>query len=197
MKRLIFTFTILTASLLLAGGCGRKHPAPPLERSELVLRFFRNIQQNRPQVAVQQGRKLEIHLYDKNLITSLIALQQSNSYLSEAQQALNRLDHADAEKAIRAGLKKYPDNRTLRQAEQKLKQLRPLSRLFADMENAKSAPAMAAALTAATASLGSNITPEAENYFARYRAKIAQQQTREQKQLQVPLNLPDDVFEDQ
>ena len=65
------------------------------------------------------------------------------------------------------------------------------------MENAKSAPAMAAALTAATASLGSNITPEAENYFARYRAKIAQQQTREQKQLQVPLNLPDDVFEDQ
>ena len=87
MKRLIFTFAILTASLLLAGGCGRKHPAPPLERSELVLRFFRNIQQNRPQVAVQQGRKLEIHLYDKNLITSLIALQQSNSYLSEAQQA--------------------------------------------------------------------------------------------------------------
>lgn len=196
MNKYICIFTILAAVLLFAGGCSQEHPAPPLERSELVLRFFRSIQQNRPQVAVQQGRKLEVHLYDKSLITSLIALQQSNTYLSNAQKALNRLNHAAAAKAIREGLRKYPDNRTLREADQKIKQLRNVSALFAEMEKAKSAPAMSAAITAAAAGLGSNITPQVEKYFTRYRARIAQQQALEQKQLQVPLTIPEDVFED-
>ena len=187
---------MLAASLFIAGGCKQDHPAPPLERSELVLRFFRSIQQNRPQTAVQQGRKLEIHLYDKTIITSLIALQQSASYLTEAQNALNKLDHAAAAKTIRTGLKQYPGNRALQEADLKLKQLKPLRQLFADMENAKSAPAMSAALTAASASLGSNMTPETEKYFVRYRAKIARQLVKENKQLQEPLNIPDNVFED-
>jgi hypothetical protein len=196
MKKQIFIFTILAASLFLAGGCKKDHPVPPLERSELVLRFFRSIQQNRPQTAVQQGRKLEIHLYDKTVITSLIALQQSDSYLTEAQKALDKLDHAAAVKTIKRGLKQYPGNRALQEADLKLKQLKPLPQLFADMENAKSAPAMSAAVTAASASLGSYMTPETEKYFVRYRAKIARQLVKENKQLQEPLNIPDNVFED-
>ena len=53
-----------------------------------------------------------------------------------------------------------------------------------------------AALAAASASLGSNMTPETEKYFVRYRAKIARQLVKENKQLQEPLNIPDNVFED-
>ena len=196
MKKQLYILTVSTAILLCAGGCKEAHPAPPLERSELVLRFFQSIQQNRPEDAVLQGKKLEVHLYDKSLITSLTARQQSNSYLALAQQALNRLDHAAAEKAIRAGRRQYPNNRTLKQAEAKLQQLKPSPRLLAEMEKASSAPAMAAALTAATASVGSNTTPELEKYFVRYRARIALQQAKERKQFQEPLNIPDDVFED-
>jgi hypothetical protein len=98
MKKNCHILFLLAASLLITAGCAKPHPEPPRERSELVLRFFRSIQQKNPQTAVRQGKKLEPQMHDKMLIRSLITIQQSNTYLYNAQQALIQKNLPAAEK---------------------------------------------------------------------------------------------------
>ncbi len=158
------------AVLVFAAGCGRDYPPPPSERNQLVLRFFDAMKNNDPAAASSQGAKLREMKYD---VERLIVVQQSNSYVQQVQQKLAAGDVNGALEAVDAGIRVYPENRTLLRIRGTLRRLRNAPMLFEAMQSAKDSAAMAAALTAATTGLAGQTTPGIDAYFKAYRARIA------------------------
>jgi len=172
MQKSCFIFGFLSIALVFSG-CGRKHEPPPLERSELVVRFFRSILEKNPSVAVQQGKKLQQMMPQLDFMPQLIAIQESNDVLRSAQHKLDRGDIDHALKDIQFGISTYPDNRSLPVMRNRLRQLRNAPKLLQSMRNAKSSSSMRAALTAAEVGLAGNSTPELKQYFLLYNRQIA------------------------
>jgi len=167
--------------MVLAAGCGR-HPAPPLERTDLVLRFFRSIRKGDFASAVRQGDKIhQIDNYNSSVKT-LIAIQEGNAYIRRAQEALNRGDLTAARKALEEGCRHYPGNRTLMTLNGKVRQLRNAEKLLRNMKKAKSSSAMSAALTAASIGLSANLTPKLKAYFRFYEESIARVEAKEREE---------------
>jgi len=169
------------AGALFASGCDR-HPAPPLERTDLVLRFFRSIRNGDFQSAARQGDK--IHQLDNynTAVKRLVAIQEGNSYIRRAQEALNRGDIAAARAALEEGCRHFPGNRNLMMLAAKVRQLRNAEKLLANMKKAKSSSAMSAALTAATIGLSANLTPKLKTYFSFYESEIARVEAKEREE---------------
>ena len=99
-------------------------------------------------------------------------VKQANEYVVKAQSALNAGDLKGALAALKAGMKAYPDNRTLPQNYRRVLQLRNVLALLDAMDRADNAASMSAALTAARIGLAANTTPELEKHFADYEKKI-------------------------
>ena len=170
-------------ALLAAAGCGR-HPAPPLERTDLVLRFFRSIRQGDFASAVRQGDKI-LRLDNYNTaVAKLVAIQEGNSYIRRAQEALNRGDIEAARLALADGSRHYPGNRNLMMLGAKVRQLRNAEKLLRNMKKAKSSSAMSAALSAASIGLSANLTPKLKAYFTFYEAEIARAEAKEREERQ-------------
>lgn len=168
-------------AMLFAAGCG-EHPAPPLERTDLVLRFFRSIRNGDFHSAARQGDK--IHQLDNynSSVMKLIAIQEGNSYIRRAQEALNRGDVTAARLALEEGARQFPGNRNLVMLGGKVRQLRNAEKLLRNMEKAKSSSAMSAALTAASVGLSANLTPKLQEYFRFYEKKIARAEAKEREE---------------
>lgn len=162
-------------------GCS-EHREPPLERMELVSRFFRSVRTGDFESAARQGRKLYEMDRNNSFLLHLVTIHESNVFLRRAQKALNGGDVEGALKILAEGRRRYPENRTLGIYETKVIQLRNARKLIAAMEKAKSSAAMSASLTAATTGLGVNTSPELAAYFKEYEKRIAVVAERERRE---------------
>ncbi len=169
-----YTHLILLALLAVLAGCGKAHPAPPSERNSLILRFFSSMAANDAVAASQQGEKLRVMDAGNDYIARLVTIQQSNTFLQRAQEAVNAGDVNRALAALDEGVKAYPLNRDLSSQRARVRQLRNLPMLLREMELAKTSGAMSSALTAATTAMVGNSTPKLAAYFDAYRRKIGE-----------------------
>ncbi len=189
---------LLLLSILVAAlaGCGRNHPAPPMERSELVLRFFRSMETGNAAAASEQGKKLQVMDSGNAYLEKLIAIQQSNTYLMRAQKALNSGNAKAALKILDEGLRKFPMNNTLKLARRDVKRLRNVPVLIAHLRRARSgsSAAMFAALNAANTGLPAELTPSIQAYLAKYKEEAMAKAAAEKKltaEPSVPAALPE------
>lgn len=171
MRRVFFA-ALAVSAIALIGGCKKKHPAPPTASTELLVRFFDSMRKGDHGSAVQQGVKLYALDNSQEITIQLVMLEQANEYVVKAQSALNAGDLKGALAALKAGMKAYPDNRTLPQNYRRVLQLRNVLALLDAMDRADNAASMSAALTAARIGLAANTTPELEKHFADYEKKI-------------------------
>ena len=194
MKRFRKTeFAVLAAGALFAVcGCGRKHPAPPTERGELVLRFFRSMEQGDAAAASEQGGKLRAMDSGNDYLEKLISIQQSNAYLKRAQEALNGGDADGALKALDEGIRVYPMNAALKQARRDVRALRNVPVLIAGLRQARSENSgeMMAALNAAETGLPAKLPERYRQYLARYRAE-AEEKAADEKRPPAEPTLPE------
>ncbi len=162
-------------------GCS-DHEEPPVERLDLVSRFFRSVEKGEYEAAAQQGRK--IYELDRNndFMLHLITVHECNIYLLNAQKLLNAGNVNGALRILEDGSRRYPDNRTLGMYHTKLLQLRNAKRLMTAMKNAKGEAAMSASLTAAETGLGTNMSPQLAAYFRSYEEKIKRQAIETEKE---------------
>jgi len=184
MKKIFHTFCgLLLPALLLTGvaGCSKERTKPPMERNDLVIRFFENIGSGNNEAAAVEARKLRAMDVSNDYVDLLISIQESNAFISQAQKCLNSGDVDGAIAALTEGTKKYHTNSALRQMLGRARQLRNAPRLFAAMEKADTSSAMEAALTAAMTGLSDNNSPKLEQYFRSYEARIAQAKVAEAK----------------
>lgn len=172
MKNIFRNLPLLLAVAALAAGCEKEHPAPPTASTELLVRFFGSMRKGDHKSAVQQGIKLYALDNSQENIIQLVMLEQANEYVVQAQRALNTGNLKAALDVLKAGMKAYPDNRTLPQAYRRVLQLRNVRALLDAMDSADNTSAMSAALTAARIGLAANTTPELEKHFAAYEKKI-------------------------
>ncbi len=177
------TAAALTAVMVFSAGCGRNHPAPPMERSELVLRFFKSMESGDAVAASEQGMKLRAMDSGNEYLLQLIAIQQSNSYLKRAQESLNNGDADGALQILEEGIRAYPMNGTLKQARREVRGLRNVPALLAHLRQARGggAAAMQAALNAAETGLPTRLTPAIEEYLRKYREEAAAKAAAEQQ----------------
>ena len=174
MNRCFYTVALAAIFVMLFSGCSRRsRNDSPRERNELVMRFFSSLKSDQPEAAVRQGEKLLMMDPTNTFLPTLIQIQQSNSFMARAQNEVNRGDINAALAIIAEGLRHYPDNSTLHDAQRRLRQLRNAPRLISAMRRARSASAMNAALTAATIGLSGCTTPKLEAYFQEYEKRIA------------------------
>jgi len=159
------------AASVALSGCS-EHKAPPLERLELVSRFFDNVRKREFETAAAQGRK--IYAMDRNneFLLHLITIHESNVFLRKAQVELNSGNVDNALRILTEGSRKYPENRTLRMYRTRVSQLRNAKNLIAAMESARGEAAMSASLTAAETGLGTNMSPKLSEYFKNYELRI-------------------------
>ena len=188
MKIPLFRIAVV-AVLLAAAGCS-KHRQPPLERLELVSRFFRSVRSGDFEAAARQGRKLYAMDNNNGFLLHLVTIHESNVFLRNAQRALNGGNVEQALKILDDGCRRYPANRTLSMYRTRVSQLRNAKKLMRDMELAQSAAAMSASLTAAYTGLGTNMSPELAAYFKRYEERIAQVAERERREEKKAETLP-------
>lgn len=187
MKKHIRTLAAVSAvvSAVLAGCSEQK--APPLERLDLVSRFFESIRNERFADAAQQGRKLYEMDPNNEFLLHLITIHESNAFLRQAQITLNSGKVDETLRILDEGIARYPENRTLRMYRTKVSQLRNAKSLIAAMKRAKGEAAMSAALTAAETGLGTNMSPKLEAYFKSYETRIklaAQESEKETRRLE-------------
>ena len=177
------TAAALTALMVFSAGCGREHPAPPVERSELILRFFKSMESGDAVSATEQGMKLHAMDSGNDYVLKLVAIQQSNSYLKQAQEALNNGDADGALKVLDEGIRAYPMNGTLKLARREVRGLRNVPALLAHLRQARggSAAAMQAALNAAETGLPAQLTPAIQEYLRVYREEAAAKAAAERK----------------
>ena len=159
------------AAVAALAGCS-EHEAPPLERLELVSRFFDNVRKHDFETAAAQGRKLYAMDRKNDFLLHLITIHESNAYLRNAQKELNSGNVDNALRILEEGSRKYPENRTLRTYCTRVSQLRNAKALIAAMENARGEAAMSASLTAAETGLGANVSPKLSKYFKDYEKRI-------------------------
>jgi len=175
---LLLLLTLLTAGV---SGCSRKRVKPPMERNDLVIRFFQNISNGNNEAAAVEARKLRAMDTSNDYVDLLISIQESNAYINRAQKCLNSGNVDGAIAALTEGSKKYPNNSALRQMLGRAKQLRNAPKLFDAMRKADTASAMEAALTAAMTGLSDNTSPKLAAYFRAYEQKIAAAKVAEAK----------------
>ena len=161
------------AALLLLPGCGRQAPSPPTERLELVARFFASVKSRDFNAAMRQGVKLRSLDSSNENIARLVEIQQCNAYVGTAQKMVNAGDIRGAISVLEKGVKRYPDNITLREILPRVRQLRNAKNLINGMRQASNAISMRSALTAAKIGLAANETPALRSYFAAYERQIA------------------------
>ena len=152
-------------------GCS-KHKEPPLERLELVSRFFDSVRKRDFATAARQGQKLYAMDRNNEFLLHLITIHESNFFLRQAQKELNSGNVDGALRILAEGSRNYPDNRTLRMYRTRIIQLRNAKSLIGAMKSARGEAAMSAALTAAETGLGTNMSPKLAAYFKSYEAKI-------------------------
>ncbi len=171
----IFASGLLPAMLLFAAGCSKAESTDaPLERNELVIRFFDSIRNGNSEAAAIQGKKIYELDSDNDYVINLVTIQESNRFIRQAQKRLNSGDILGAIEELSAGRKLYPANTALRRMHARLRQLRNAPRLFEAMRRAGSPASMTAALTAAMTGLSDNLSPELTAYFREYEQRIAQ-----------------------
>lgn len=165
-------FAIVAVLLLLCSGCGRDVPPPPVERNDLVVRFFRSLRNSDGTAAAVQGEKL--YSFDKRnyFIMDLVSIQQANSSLLTAQRYLNAGKLESAIKIIRDDLNRFPNNRELRKQYDRLRKLRHAEKLFSAMRSAPNPAAMNSALIAARTGLSGIDSAKLERFFASYQKEI-------------------------
>ena len=98
----------IAAVLCLAGGvtgCGKAHPAPPVERNSLILRFFNSMTTADAAAASEQGEKLRQMDNANDYIIKLVTIQQSNAYLQRAQGEINAGNIDKAREILNEGVK--------------------------------------------------------------------------------------------
>ena len=134
-------------------GCS-KHKEPPLERLELVSRFFDSVRKRDFETAARQGQKLYAMDRNNEFLLHLITIHESNFFLRQAQKELNSGNVDGALRVLAEGSRNYPDNRTLRMYRTRIIQLRNAKSLIGAMKSARGEAAMSAALTAAETGLG-------------------------------------------
>ena len=172
MKNIFCRFLLLATLAAVISGCKKPHPAPPTASTELLVRFFGSMRKGDHKSAVQQGIKLYAIDNTQETIIQLVMLEQANQFVVQAQSSLNTGDLKGALAALKAGMKAYPENRTLPHYYRRVLQLRNVNALLDAMDSADKASSMSAALTAARIGLAANTTPELEKHFAAYEKKI-------------------------
>lgn len=182
-KNISGTAAVLTALMVFPAGCGRNHPAPPMERSELILRFFKSMESGDAVSATEQGMKLHAMDSGNDYVLKLVAIQQSNSYLKQAQEALNNGDADGALQILEEGIRAYPMNGTLKLARREVRGLRNVPALLAHLRQARggSSAAMLAALNAAETGLPAQLTPAIQEYLRVYREEATAKAAAERK----------------
>ena len=171
MKNLIFIcFGAVLCSLLC--GCGKEHKAPPLERNQLVVRFFNSLSNDQSEAAALQGRKLMALDPSNENIVHLVEIQESNATVFKAQKAINAGEIDRAVEILNEGIAKYPDNRSLTRLRAQVRQLRLAKKLLEGMEIVSNPESMSSALTAASTGLAANISPKLDKYFKEYEKRI-------------------------
>ena len=152
---------------LLFCSCGRDVPPPPVERNDLVVRFFRSLRSGDGDTAAMQGAKLYALENRNYFLLRLVAVQQANSYILKAQHLLNTGRLEQAIRTLEAGLKRYPENGKLHRELAALRKLRHAETLFQAIRSAPNPTAMNAALIAARAGLDGVDSPVLTAFFDR------------------------------
>lgn len=179
MKRAFFYNMVCFAIAAVLCGCSEPHRTPPLEQMELTARFFRNVQANRSEQAIRQGKKLQMLMPDSSYISSLVALQEANDTIALVQEKIERGQINDALALIREGRRKHSGNRTFSQGYPKVFQLRNAEKLFRALPRAKNSSSMRGARIALRSGLSLNLTPELEKYLSDYELRGAALAARE------------------
>lgn len=190
---------LLPAALVLSAiccGCSRETPAPPLERNDLTVRFFRSLRNNSGEAAALQAQKLYAMEKRNYFLLNLIAVQQANECTREAQKHLNAGNLAAAIKAIDKGLSLFPGNRELLKHQDKLRKLLHAEKLFLAMNAAPNPAAMNSALIAARNGLSGLDSPALEKYFKEYQTRIERCAKEQEEARTVQVKVPIRSFDD-
>ena len=187
------------AALVLAGllcACTPEVPPPPVERNDLVVRFFRSLRQADGNTAAMQCEKLYAMEKRNYFLLRLIAVQQANNYIRSAQ---NHLDAGNLEEAIRtleSGLKRHPENGKLHRELGLLRKLRMAEKFFLAMRSAPNPTAMNAALVAARTGLDGIESPELSAFFDRYARSMERWNKRQTGRDPAAVEVPIRTFDD-
>ena len=193
MKKFVPAVPVL-AFLLCA--CTPDVPPPPVERNDLVVRFFRSLRQADGNTAAMQCEKLYAMEKRNYFLLRLISVQQANNYIRSAQ---NHLDAGNLEEAIRmleSGLKRYPENGKLLRELALLRKLRMAEKLFLTMLSAPNPTAMNAALIAARTGLDGIESPELAAFFDRYTKNMERWNSRQAGPVPATVKVPIRTFDD-
>ncbi|MBR7131713.1 MAG: hypothetical protein IKC82_07005 [Lentisphaeria bacterium] len=188
--------TIPIITILLAAGCGKsEHPDPPVERVGLAVRFFKSMAKRDAGIAVRQGKNLLALDRSQNNIRTMIAIQESNQAIADAQKLLDEGKVDQALQVIDRRLQEFPDNYALAGTRAKLRQLRNAEKLLNDMKRARNAAAMSGARSAAETGLSQNTTTKLADFFRKYEAKEKKIAALERKNTQASLDAASDAAE--
>lgn len=167
-----YLLSLFFPAALFFSGCTPNVPSPPTEQNDLVVRFFRSLRNNAGAEAALQGQKL--YTMDKRnyFLLKLISVQQANSYISNAQRAINAGKLEDAIKELQNGIRRFPANAELHNQLDKLRKLRHAERLFIAMRSAPNPAAMNSALAAAQAGFQGIESEKLNKFFTDYRKNI-------------------------
>lgn len=168
-----YFFLFLPLLLLFCGACSSEVPPPPVERNDLVVRFFRSLRSSNWEAAAHQGQKLFAMDKRNHYMAHIVAILQANGYIRQAQSELNAGRLERAIRSIEKGLREFPDNSELHKQLDKLKKLRHAEKLFIAMRTAPNPAAMNSALAATQAGLAGIDVPGLNRYFDSYRKNIA------------------------
>ena len=193
MKK-IYPAVLVLATLLCA--CTPDVPPPPVERNDLVVRFFRSLRQDDGNTAAMQCEKLYAMEKRNYFLLRLISVQQANNYVRAAQ---NHLDAGNLEAAVReleSGLKRYPGNEKLLRELGLLRKLRMAEKFFLTMRTAPNPTAMNAALVAARTGLDGIESRELTAFFNRYAKSIERWNSRQIEHDPAAVKVPIRTFDD-
>ncbi len=195
MKKFVTYF--LPLILFCLCGCERKeHPAPPVERVALTVRFFSSMEKRDSAAAVIQGRNILARDASQNHILTLVSIQESNHAIANAQRRLNagkiaRVQHRCAQDPARPcaqcsaldiienALARYPDNSILKNTRYKLLELLNAERYFREMDLATTSAAITEARETIESGLFRNMTPELTAFLNLCKAREAALAARE------------------
>ncbi len=167
MKLLINILPALVLAVLPAG-CTDEHQSPPLEHMELTARFIDSVANNRSEVAIRQGKKLQAIDPDAHYITALTSIQETNDTVGEIQKLVEKGQVDEALQKVRIARRKHRNNRTINEIYPKVSQLRNAGKLFRSLKKARSSSAMRSARIAVQSGLSLNMTPELNDFLVAY-----------------------------
>ena len=189
-------FPAASALVFLFCACTPEVPPPPVERNDLVVRFFRSLRQADGDTAAMQCETLYAMEKRNYFLLRLINVQQANNYVRAAQNHLDAGDLEAAVKVLEKGLKRHPDNANLLRELGLLRKLRLAEKLFLTMRTAPNPTAMNAALVAARAGLDGIESRELNDFFDRYARSIERWNTRRVGNDPAAVKVPIRTFDD-